>query len=72
MKKLSLDPLRLDKETIASLNNQQIKEVLGGVNQVLALVKHPSHVRCGSGGTICDINGGSTGCGAGTSVCFAK
>ena len=32
MKKIKLNPLQLDKETIAKLDEQQLQEIVGGVN----------------------------------------
>ena len=57
MKKMSLSPLALDKETIALLDAKQLHDVKGGLNIV-----SPSS---STGG------GGSTGCGSGSSQCRA-
>lgn len=53
MKTNSLTPLKLDKQTIALLDSQQLNDVLGGQNH---------HVAASGGG-------GSTGCGSGSSQC---
>ncbi|CAL2107782.1 Bacteriocin-type signal sequence-containing protein [Tenacibaculum sp. 190524A02b] len=68
MKKIKLNPLELDKETIASLNSKQLREVIGGNNH--RLVPSGNSTGCGSGGSNCTITGGSTGCGNGGSQCF--
>lgn len=59
MKKMSLNPLALDKETIALLDAKQLHDVKGGLNIV-----SPSSSSTGGGG-------GSTGCGSGSSQCRA-
>lgn len=58
MKKMSLSPLALDKQTIAMLDAKQLNEVKGGLNIV-----SPSSSTGGGGG--------STGCGSGSSQCRA-
>lgn len=63
MKKLSLDPLSLDKETIAMLDAQQLLEVTGG-----AYLAASGSTGCGSGGSTCSAEN-STGCGGGASTC---
>ncbi|AZA47208.1 hypothetical protein EG346_02990 [Chryseobacterium carnipullorum] len=63
MKKLKLNPLSLDKQTIALLDEKQLQEIKGGKT---------GFSPCPAGATTCDPNGsggGSTGCGAGTSAC---
>ncbi|MFK8010001.1 MAG: class I lanthipeptide [Saprospiraceae bacterium] len=55
MKKLSLNPLSLDKSTIAILDSNQLHDVVGGKG-----------VSSSTGG-----GGGSTGCGSGSSTCRA-
>jgi hypothetical protein len=63
MKKFNLDPLALDKETIALLDEKQLQEIVGGISggEVSA------STGCGSGGSTCSSN--STGCGSGGSTC---
>ncbi len=58
----------LDKETIALLDGQQLRAIAGGLT---ANTDRGSHYTCHSGGTHCDTQGTSTGCGAGTSQCIA-
>lgn len=70
MKKLSLNPLELDKETIALLDNKQLQDVIGGV--VTPSSSSGTSTGCGSGGSNCTIKGTSTGCGSGSSQCFAS
>jgi hypothetical protein len=53
MKKLSVNPLALDKETIAQLDEQQLQDITGGTADLTDT----------SGG------GHSTGCGSGSSTC---
>ncbi len=67
MKKLELDPLSLDKETIALLDEKQLQEIIGG--QAAAPGTSTS---CGSGSSICGTEGGSTGCGSGGSTCISE
>jgi bacteriocin-like protein len=64
MKKLKLEPMGLDKVTIAKLDDKQLQEIVGG----LALIK-AAFTGCGSGGSTCGGAGGSTGCGGGGSTC---
>ncbi|CAL2107781.1 putative Bacteriocin microcin B17 [Tenacibaculum sp. 190524A02b] len=66
MKKLSLDPLKLDKNTIASLNSEQLSEIVGGQNHRLIAA-----VSSGCGGPTNICTGQSAGCGGGGSTCFA-
>ncbi|CAL2107779.1 conserved hypothetical protein [Tenacibaculum sp. 190524A02b] len=66
MKKMKLNPLKLDKQTIALLNDNQLQEVVGGINHQLIA---PGSTGCGSGASTCS-SGGSTGCGSGGSGCF--
>ena len=67
MNKVKLNPLTLDKETIARLNANQLSSVLGGF-----VGRSSCSNCCEFGGSTCSIvNGGSTGCGAGSSVCIA-
>ncbi|CAL2107778.1 conserved hypothetical protein [Tenacibaculum sp. 190524A02b] len=65
---MKLNPLKLDKQTIASLNDNQLKEVVGGVNHLKIAA---GSTGCGSGASTCS-SGGSTGCGSGASTCFAQ
>ncbi|WP_295211085.1 class I lanthipeptide [uncultured Chryseobacterium sp.] len=67
MKKLELDPLSLDKETIALLDEKQLQEIVGG--QAAA---PGTSTGCGSGGSGCGAGGGSTGCGSGGSTCVSQ
>ncbi|WP_343693114.1 class I lanthipeptide [Chitinophaga sp.] len=67
MKKVVLNPLSLDKETIAKLDEKQLLEITGGVSEELAA----GSTGCGSGASTCG-SGGSTGCGSGASTCFAE
>ena len=64
MKKLSLNPLALDKQTIALLDANQLQNIVGGAARGAA-----TSTGCGSGSSICASAGGSTGCGSGASVC---
>ncbi|HBN6703094.1 hypothetical protein HZP84_10415 [Elizabethkingia anophelis] len=66
MKKLELDPLSLDKETIALLDEKQLQEIVGGQATIQG-----SSTGCGSGGSTCS-SGGSTGCGSGGSTCLVQ
>ncbi|MCI5080327.1 MAG: class I lanthipeptide [Saprospiraceae bacterium] len=66
MKKMSLNPLELDKETIALLDGKHLQEIVGGANNALAPA---GSTGCGSGGSTC-TSGTSTGCGSGSSQCF--
>lgn len=72
MKKFELDPLSLDKETIALLDEKQLQEIIGG-----QAVAPGTSTGCGSGGSTCGAtqtttSGGSTGCGSGGSTCSAQ
>ena len=67
MKKLELDPLSLDKETIALLDEKQLQEIVGG-----QAVAPGTSTGCGSGGSGCGTGGGSTGCGSGGSTCISE
>ena len=64
MKKFNLDPMSLDKETIAMLDDKQLMEIVGGL-----AAKAAASTGCGSGGSTCGSAGGSTGCGSGGSTC---
>ncbi|MFK8009997.1 MAG: class I lanthipeptide [Saprospiraceae bacterium] len=65
MKKLSLNPLTLDKQTIALLDTNQLQKVVGGktINFIA------DSTGCGSGNSTCPSGAGSTGCGSGGSTC---
>ena len=63
MKKFNLDPLALDKETIALLDEKQLQEIVGGGGEL----DLSASTGCGSGGSTCSSN--STGCGSGGSTC---
>lgn len=64
MKKVNLNPLALDKETIAKLDEKQLQEIVGGVTEDII----SNSTGCGSGASTCG-GGGSTGCGSGGSTC---
>ncbi len=70
MKKLKLNPLSLDKETIALLDFKQLKEIVGGRSIAL----QGTSTGCGTGGSGCNssVAGGSSGCGSGGSTCGAS
>lgn len=70
MKKMILNPLQLDKETIAMLDATQLADVVGGLNDLGSSTKGGS-TGCGSGASTCG-SGGSTGCGSGGSTCFTS
>lgn len=63
MKKLVLNPLALDKETIAKLDEKQLQEIVGGITTDM----DDASTGCGSGSSTC--GGSSTGCGSGSSTC---
>jgi hypothetical protein len=63
MKKIKLDPLALDKQTIAKLDERQLQEILGGAVADLALVSGD----CTGGSSNCTGNSGN--CTAGSSNC---
>lgn len=63
MKKISINPLALDIETIAKLDEQQLQDIVGGAVTDL----EAASTGCGSGGSTCGAN--STGCGSGGSTC---
>ncbi|WP_343693113.1 class I lanthipeptide [Chitinophaga sp.] len=67
MKRLQLNPLALDKETIAKLDEKQLQEITGGISEEA----DGSSTGCGSGGSKCST-GTSTGCGSGGSQCFVE
>ena len=66
MKKMKLNPLELDKETIALLSTDQLQDVVGGANHYGS----GNSSGCGSGGSNCTVTGNSTGCGNGSSTCY--
>ncbi|PSL50292.1 bacteriocin-like protein [Chitinophaga niastensis] len=49
MKKLVLNPLALDKETIAKLDENQLQEIIGGATVEL----EATSTGCGTGGSTC-------------------
>lgn len=65
MKKFNLDPLALDKETIALLDEKQLQQIVGGGSD---LDVGGGSTGCGSGGSTCSSSN-STGCGSGSSTC---
>jgi hypothetical protein len=65
MKKLSLDPLALDKQTIAKLDEAQLQEIVGGILEDFAATSST----CTAGNSSCGTTGGSTGCNTGSSKC---
>ncbi|MFK8010000.1 MAG: class I lanthipeptide [Saprospiraceae bacterium] len=67
MKKLSLNPLTLDKQTIALLDANQLQNVVGGLARLAS-----DSTGCGSGASTCPKGAGSTGCGSGGSTCPLK
>ena len=65
MKKFNLDPMALDKTTIALLDEKQLQEIVGGSATELG---GGGSTGCGSGGSTCSSSN-STGCGSGGSTC---
>ena len=65
MKKIQLNPLALDKETIAKLDEKQLQEILGGAIADYAYTS----VDCNGGGSDCGSSGQSAGCTTGSSKC---
>jgi hypothetical protein len=55
MKNLELNPLDLDKETIALLDGKQLQDVLGGANQNVQIVRFGTSTGCGSGSSTCGV-----------------
>lgn len=51
MKKTVLNPLALDRETIAKLDEKQLQEIVGGVATELAATS----TGCGSGSSTCSV-----------------
>ncbi|WP_143305163.1 class I lanthipeptide [Chitinophaga vietnamensis] len=66
MKKVILNPLELDKETIAQLDEMQLQQIVGGINQTMLMA---TSTGCGTGGSGCGTGGNSSGCGSGGSTC---
>ncbi|HEX6180162.1 MAG TPA: class I lanthipeptide [Chitinophagaceae bacterium] len=66
MKKFNLDPLALDKATIALLDEKQLQEIVGGGSDLE--LGGAGSTGCGSGGSTCSSSN-STGCGSGGSTC---
>ncbi|WP_143305162.1 class I lanthipeptide [Chitinophaga vietnamensis] len=66
MKKVMLNPLELDMETIAQLDERQLQQVVGGNRQSLLMA---TSTGCGDGSSTCGTGGNSTGCGSGGSTC---
>ncbi|OMP81113.1 class I lanthipeptide [[Flexibacter] sp. ATCC 35208] len=66
MKKVILNPLSLDQETIAKLDEQQLREINGGISEDVAA----GSTGCGGGGSSCGSggSGGGGGCGSGAST----
>lgn len=65
MKKLTFNPLALDKETIARLDAKQLQDITGGITSDYAATS----TGCNIGGSDCGTGGHSTGCGNGHSTC---
>ncbi|MBT2562527.1 class I lanthipeptide [Pedobacter sp. ISL-64] len=65
MKKINLDPLALDRETIAKLDERQLQEIVGGSVENFAATSGV----CTGGST--DCSGGTSGdCTSGPTTCF--
>jgi hypothetical protein len=67
MKKIKLDPLALDKETIAKLDENQLLEIVGGSVEQLAYTSSG----CSGGSTDCGSTGTTIGCTGGNTKCLA-
>ncbi len=65
MKKFNLDPLALDKETIARLDEKQLQAIVGGNSAGM----YGDSTGCGTGYSVCEPGANSTGCAGGRSVC---
>ncbi|WP_161596652.1 class I lanthipeptide [Chitinophaga vietnamensis] len=52
MKKVILNPLELDKETIAQLDETQLQQIVGGTGAATVLQQATS-TGCGSGSSTC-------------------
>lgn len=68
MKKFNLDPLALDKETIARLDEKQLQAIVGGNSAGL----DGGSTGCGGGNSTCGPGANSTGCASGNSVCSSS
>ncbi|WP_293785075.1 class I lanthipeptide [uncultured Pedobacter sp.] len=65
MKKINLDPLALDRETIAKLDEKQLQEIVGGAIENFAATSGD----CSTGSS--DCSGGTSGdCSTGNTKCF--
>jgi hypothetical protein len=64
MKKLFLDPLSLDKETVAMLDERQLQQIVGGIGYAAEVADTSG---CNTGGSTC--SGETTGCQGGGSTC---
>ncbi len=53
MKKEKVNPLDLDKETIARLDEQQLRQIAGGANDDNGDESENCTQTCGTGGTVC-------------------
>ncbi|CAA9283114.1 MAG: hypothetical protein AVDCRST_MAG56-4017 [uncultured Cytophagales bacterium] len=53
MKKEKVNPLDLDKETIARLDEQQLRQIAGGVNDDNGDESNNCGNTCGTGNTVC-------------------
>ena len=67
MKKFNLDPMSLDKETIALLDVKQLMEIVGGIT-----ANGAASQRCCGGGSGACTDATSTGCGTGGSTCVTN
>lgn len=65
MKKIKLDPLALDKQTIARLDERQLQEILGGAVADFAATSGD----CTTGSSGCGGTGFSSACSTGSSQC---
>ena len=65
MKKIQLNPLALDKETIARLDEKQLQEILGGAIADFAATSGD----CSGGSSNCGSTGMSGDCSTGSSQC---
>ncbi|WPV01568.1 class I lanthipeptide [Mucilaginibacter sp. cycad4] len=65
MKKIKLDPLALDKQTIAKLDERQLQEILGGAVADFQATSGD----CNLGSSSCGTTGNSGSCNTGSSQC---
>lgn len=65
MKKVKLNPLALDRETIAKLDEQQLQEIVGGAIADFAGTSGD----CTTGNSDCGTTGTSGDCSTGSSKC---